>query len=62
LRRCRAGKATGIREGMAFVGILSTQLWHEAFCGAQRDSYPTEDMEPRVRMDRMGYRVTGANV
>jgi asparagine synthase (glutamine-hydrolysing) len=62
LRRCRAGKATGIREGMAFVGILSTQLWHEAFCGAQRESYATEDVEPRVRMDRMGYRVTGASV
>ncbi len=32
LRRCRAGRATGVREGMALVGVLSTQLWHSAFC------------------------------
>ncbi len=30
LRRCRAGRATGVREGMALVGVLSTQLWHRA--------------------------------
>ena len=36
LKRCRAGRATGMREGMALVGILSTQLWHAELCGARR--------------------------
>jgi asparagine synthase (glutamine-hydrolysing) len=52
LQRCRAGRATGIREGMALVGILSTQLWHEAFCGAGAGAYPAETAEPHVRIDR----------
>lgn len=30
-RKCAAGKATGTRENMALVGILSTQLWRKAF-------------------------------
>ena len=32
VRRCRAGRATGFRENMALMGVLSTQIWHEAFC------------------------------
>ncbi len=52
LQRCRAGRATGIREGMALVGILSTQLWHEEFCGARAGAYPAETAQPRVRIDR----------
>jgi asparagine synthase (glutamine-hydrolysing) len=31
VRRCRTGAATGFRENQALVGILSTQLWHQAF-------------------------------
>jgi asparagine synthase (glutamine-hydrolysing) len=31
VRRCRAGRATGFRENQALVGVLSGQLWHEAF-------------------------------
>jgi asparagine synthase (glutamine-hydrolysing) len=52
LRRCRAGRATGMREGMALVGVLTTQLWHQEFCGAGRDGYPVETEEPRVKIDR----------
>ncbi len=52
LQRCRAGRATGMREGMALIGILSTQLWHAAFCEAGPDAYPPETSEPRVRIDR----------
>jgi asparagine synthase (glutamine-hydrolysing) len=52
VQRCRAGRATGIREGMALVGILSTQLWHDAFCGAGAEAYLPETAEPRVRIDR----------
>jgi asparagine synthase (glutamine-hydrolysing) len=48
LRRCRSGRARGMREAMAFVGILSTQLWHEAFCGVA--AYPAETADPKVRL------------
>ena len=51
VRRCRSGRATGMREGMALVGILSTQLWHEQFCGAARTAYPEETAEPKVFID-----------
>ena len=52
LRRCRAGRATGMRESMALVGILSTQLWHREFVGRGIAGYPPESREPRVRIDR----------
>ncbi|MQA76152.1 MAG: asparagine synthase (glutamine-hydrolyzing), partial [Solirubrobacterales bacterium] len=58
LRRCRAGRATGVREGMALVGVLSTQLWHREFVGAPVGAYPVEATEPRVRIDRTGRRST----
>lgn len=32
--KCRNQKFIGFRDNMAFVGILSTQLWHRAFVGA----------------------------
>lgn len=52
LRRCRAGKANGFREGMALVGILSTQVWHERFCVAAAGSQrAAERSEPRVRLE-----------
>ncbi len=51
VKRCRAGRATGMREGMAVTGVLSAQLWHRAFMqGSQR--YPAETAEPRIRIDR----------
>jgi asparagine synthase (glutamine-hydrolysing) len=56
LRRCRAGRAAGVREGMALVGILSTQLWHSTFIGAGLDRYPAETTEPRVLVDRTSRR------
>lgn len=34
VRRCRAGLATRVWENQALVGILSTELWHQAFLGA----------------------------
>ena len=52
VERCRAGKARGAREAMAFVGVLSTQLWYEAFIGRRAgDAYPPETAEPRIRLD-----------
>ncbi len=52
LRRCRSGRATGMREGMALVGILSAQLWHRTFDKNGAHAYPPETAEPRVRLDR----------
>jgi asparagine synthase (glutamine-hydrolysing) len=52
LRRCRTGRATGMRESMAFVGILSTQLWHREFVGKGIVGYPPEERQPHVRIDR----------
>ena len=50
MRRCRAGRATGFRESMALIGVLSTQVWHETFCtGAMH--FPEETVEPRVRLE-----------
>ncbi|MDI6026877.1 asparagine synthase (glutamine-hydrolyzing) [Corticibacterium sp. UT-5YL-CI-8] len=31
--KARAGKVTGFRDNAAFVGVLSTQLWSQAFAG-----------------------------
>ena len=41
-------------EGMALVGILSTQVWHERYCGAGTGAaaaWPAELGEPRVLFD-----------
>lgn len=51
LRRCRAGRATGVREGMALVGIISTQLLHRAFVQPGAPG-PAEEVAPKVRIDR----------
>ncbi len=53
VKRCRAGRATGVREGMALVGVLSTQLFDRAFFGVQASDYTAETAEPRVRIDRV---------
>jgi len=34
VRRCRAGHATGVREGQALVAVLSTELWQREFLAA----------------------------
>jgi asparagine synthase (glutamine-hydrolysing) len=34
IAKCRNGKFIGFRDNMAFVGILSTQLWHRTFVSA----------------------------
>jgi asparagine synthase (glutamine-hydrolysing) len=54
VKRCRSGRATGVREGMALVGVLSTQLFDRAFFGVPASSYSPETAEPRVRVDRVG--------
>ena len=53
VRRCRSGRATGMREGMALIGVVSSQLWHQQFVGHGGNGYPIETAEPRVRIDRV---------
>jgi asparagine synthase (glutamine-hydrolysing) len=55
LRRCRSGRATSPREGMALVGVLSTQVWHEELCARSASSYEPERAEPRVLLDDHPY-------
>ncbi len=49
VRRCRAGQATGVREGQALVAILSTELWQREFLEA-----------PAVDLQRADRRLIGA--
>ena len=42
--KCETGKPIGFRDNMAFVGILSTQLWNRAFTGAERQNQPIDQM------------------
>ncbi len=42
--KCATGKPVGFRDNMAFVGILSTQLWNRAFAGADRQTQPINQM------------------
>ena len=34
VRSARGCASTGFRDNLAFVGILSTQVWHETFVNA----------------------------
>jgi asparagine synthase (glutamine-hydrolysing) len=62
VRRCRAGRATGMREGMALVGVLSTQVWHEEFCAAGATGFAPETREPEVVVDMRVGTTTGSVV
>ena len=54
VRRCRAGRATGFRENMALMGVLSTQIWHEAFC-AGGHALPRGDRRSRACTSASSY-------
>ena len=49
-RRAGAGRARGVREGMALVAVLSTQLWHRELIDRSGPE-PIETAAPRVRLD-----------
>lgn len=51
VRRCREGRVRGEREALAAVGVLSTQVWWEHFCGAGRVRPAEETSRPRVFLD-----------
>ena len=46
VRRCRSGRATGMRENQALVAVLSTHAWHRAF-----DHAPLPDPLPCDKAD-----------
>jgi asparagine synthase (glutamine-hydrolysing) len=48
LVRCREGRAVGQREAMAFVGVLSTQVWSDHYFGANASRHAQETSRPRV--------------
>lgn len=50
VRRCVDGRATGFRESMALVGILSTQVWFDTFF-ASPCAADDETRTPRVVID-----------
>ena len=41
-----------MRESMALIGVLSTQLWHREFVVRGTGHYPAETEPPRIRIDR----------
>jgi asparagine synthase (glutamine-hydrolysing) len=45
VRRCELGRVTGMGESQALVAILSTQLWHQAFCERAHDQRPTHTID-----------------
>ena len=51
VRRCEAGRATGYRESMALIGVLSTQVWHEQFFGAGHRLSTAETAAPKRYVD-----------
>ena len=42
-QKAQRGAMTGFRDNAAFVGILSTQLWHQAFAGTTSTTSPIEN-------------------
>jgi asparagine synthase (glutamine-hydrolysing) len=50
MEKCRAGKAIGFGDNMAFVGVLSTMLIHEMFIRGSAASLPT--------FSKSAYRIT----
>ncbi|MCU1602207.1 MAG: asparagine synthase (glutamine-hydrolyzing) [Frankiales bacterium] len=49
--RCGGGRALGQREAMAFVGVLSTQVWSEQHFGAGVVAPEQEARRPRVFLE-----------
>ncbi len=53
VRRGRAGRISGAREGQALVGILSTQLWHHAFLRAAEPGTPLAAPDTVIEESRL---------
>jgi asparagine synthase (glutamine-hydrolysing) len=53
-RKFKARNAIGIKDNMALVGILSTQILVDQFClhSTQEDSTPLQALNPNLKIDR----------
>jgi asparagine synthase (glutamine-hydrolysing) len=56
LKKIRRGLAIGYKDNMAFVGILSTQLWHRQFIQDFNKNIiqQSDDMSKTFNQDAMG--------
>lgn len=55
LEKVRAGRTVGAKDNMAFVGILSTQLWHHIFV----DGHQASDRGPKSQGSDLQYSAAG---
>jgi asparagine synthase (glutamine-hydrolysing) len=53
VRRCESGRATGFAESQALVGVLSAQLWHEAFVRGSWTEIPDRLGQPDVFLEEV---------
>jgi asparagine synthase (glutamine-hydrolysing) len=51
VRRCETGRAVGFAENQALVGVLSAQLWHEAFVRTPWTRLPDRLGDPDVFLE-----------
>src|SRR5260370_25949305 len=53
-RKFKTRNAIGIKDNMALVGILSTQILFDRFClhSTQEDSTPLQALNPNLQIDR----------
>ncbi len=54
LEKARRGRASGYKDNMAFIGILSTQLWHHHFVERFRDHFHATPETRRKEKDERG--------
>ena len=46
LEKVRAGRTIGFKDNMAFVVMLSTQVWHHLFIEKFNDNFSTQNVRP----------------
>jgi asparagine synthase (glutamine-hydrolysing) len=51
VRRCESGRATGFAENQALVGVLSAQLWYDAFVRGSVTGHEVLDGDPDVFLE-----------
>ena len=54
LEKARRGRVTGYKDNMAFIGILSTQLWHYHFVAQFNEHFGSQQHTNRKQNDERG--------
>lgn len=57
-QKARQGRATGNKDNMAFIGILSTQIWHHLFVDSYTKTFSPSKREGNPASQVMAQRVT----